>query len=542
MKLLITRRVEGAIDLTSYYGNCHLIERPWKSQSMKIERLHIFDEKDWKQISLQFTELYAATFNFVTENKGSVAEAREVYVEAFLYYTQLLELHGRSQFEEGEGIVYSFARSIWIKKLRKRNVNINYVTHRREFFEMADAFHEIDSITERSKKTADKLAEIGEPGRTLVLEHIGKGQNIIEVAPRLGFSNAEKAEGQLVKCLRRVIKDTEGKELNNTDAEFLNTLAYILSDKTQSDNPDENGKVNLAMISRTVAMIKNYVERNNRLALFKDMETHFDPVVIPMMENQPEVVKTKKMRPVAIFLAAAVVALVVSALTAFGLAEIRDTKMHINHVDMIETTSVEEEVTPVEEIEIQSYTAFAISNDGYMLTTADAVGGKSRIRLEGNGSNRNLYGDVVALDSLNNFALVKCNFEKGTRISHRFSPENPVMGQSLFSLGFPMNDLFYSKTEINASLQGMEGKVRLNGFAPGSPVVSDKGQIVGMITSLDENDGLSNVTYISTLNDFLNALPAELSSSVKTPQRNALFYKNRVEQISAITPYIWRVK
>lgn len=507
---------------------------------MKIERLHIFNDKDWKVIANQFSDFYVSVFEFITENKGSISEAREVYVTSFLYYTQLLELHGMDVAEKGEGIVYSFARCIWIKKLRKRNVDVNFVTHRREFFEMEDAFHEIDSIAERSTRTANKLAEVGEPARTLILEFVGKGHNLSEVAPRLGFTNTAKAQLQITKSLRNLIKDAEGKDLSIDDLVFQETLEYILNSKGEAKSAGVD-KLNLAMVSRTVALIKNYVDRNKRLEIFKEMETHFDPELMPCQEHNQDEVKTKKMKPVAVFLAAAAVALVVSALTAFGLAEIRDSNLETKQEVVAEVAPVIDEVI-AESVEIQTHTAFAISNDGYLLTTADAVGSKLHIRLTGNGSNRNLNGDVVAVDTVNNFALIKCNFEKGIRIGHRFSPDNPALGQSLFTLGFPSNELFYSKAEINASLQAKTGKINLDGFAPGSPVISDKGQIVGMITSKNEIDGLSNVTYISSLNDFVKSVSEEGKSLVKTPQRNALFYKNRIEQIDAITPYVWRVE
>lgn len=509
--------------------------------SMKIERLHTFTTQDWTQISKQFEGLYAATFNFVTENKGSVAEAKSVYVEAFLYYTQMIELHGMNMLEQGSDIVYSFARCIWIKKLRKRNVDVNFVKHRREFFEMEDAFHEIDAISERSTKTGDKLAGIGEPARTLVLEYIGNGQNIDEIAQRLGYADTARAKSQVGKSIQKLIKEVEGKDLNIDAEAFAQTLNVVLTSSDPHTEASEVDKLSLAMVSRTVAMIKNYVNRNKRLELFKDMEVHFEAKVIPMNEDKPVASNPKKMKPVAMIAATILVAIVVSALTAFGLAEIRDTEKQITQVEVVPTPVKEEPVEVIEETIPINFTAFAINKDGYLLTTADAVEGKSSVRLQGNGANRNTRAEVVSVNSKLNVALIKCQFEKGTRIDHRLSPDNPELGQSLFSLGYPENELFYDKLEVNASTGENIGRSQLDQYAPGSPVISEKGQIVGVITGMDTENGMADLAYVGALREFLAEAKMPEGESVQIPSRNGLYYKNRVEQIDALTPFLWKI-
>ena len=159
---------------------------------MTIEQLHTITEENWEHIVKQFSAHYGPTLTFVTENKGSLSEGRDIYVDAFIYYTQLIELQGPSMLEKAEGLIYSFARKLWVKRLSKRNVDVNFVKHRREYFEMEEAFHDIDSINERTIKTSQKLAELGEPYRTLISEHIGKTTHLDELYGRLGLKNEDK--------------------------------------------------------------------------------------------------------------------------------------------------------------------------------------------------------------------------------------------------------------------------------------------------------------------------------------------------------------
>jgi hypothetical protein len=509
---------------------------------MKLERLHIFSDEDWEQISNQFNGFFAETFEFVTENKGSLAEARDIYVNSFLYYTQLLELHGMGLQGKGADIVYSFTRCLWIKKLRKRKVDTNFVTHRREFFEMEDAFHEIDSIAERSTKTADKLAEVGEPSRTLILDYIGKGLCLSEIGQRLGFTDEDRAQQTVVKSLRKLIILTEGVDFQMDDTSFELALRYTLDTELELESA-KSDKVSLAMISRTVAMIKNYVTRNKRLEVFKDLEIHFEPKLPEKIEHKHNAVarKNQKMKPAALIITTAMVALVVSALTAFSWMELSSNiAQQPNQLAPVEEKDTVAE-TSIPEVPQINYTAFAINSEGYLVTTADAVRNKTSVRLEGNGSNRNLKADVLMTDTLSNLALLKCAFEQGTRLPYRFSPENPELGQSVYTLGFPHENMFYAIAEINASVNENKGEVKMDDFLPGSPIISENGQLLGIVTNRNETDMMSQVTYISVLKDFVSLAEEKGLGNVTLQNRNRLYTSNRIAQIDGYTPFLWKV-
>jgi hypothetical protein len=407
---------------------------------------------------------------------------------------------------------------------------------------MEDSFHEIDSIAERSAKTANKLAEVGEPARTLILDYIGKGLCLSEVGNRLGFTDEDRAQQTVIKSLRKLIILTEGVDFQMDDDAFALALRYTLDTHRELESA-KSDKVSLAMISRTVAMIKDYVTRNKRLEVFKDLEIHFEPVIPEKIEQKSEERKNQKMKPLALILTTTLVALVVSALTAFSWMELNANQpAELEKVALVKEEV--KEITPVEIPEVNefNYTAFAISNDGYLVTTADAVGNKTSVRLEGNGSNRNLRAEVLMADTVSNLALLKCAFEKGARLPYRFSVENPEMGQSVYTLGFPHDNMFYAIGEINASTSQDFGQVKMDGFLPGSPIICEKGQLLGIVTNQDKSELLSGVTYISVLKDFVKQAEEKGVAQISLGNRNKLFYSNRIAQIDAYTPFLWKVK
>ena len=237
---------------------------------MLPEKLYTIESEDWKRVEEQFEVFYAPVFVFVTENKGSLDEARKIYIDAFIYYARSLELHGASLIDKGQEMVYSFARKLWIKKLHGRRADTSFIRHRREFLEVDDAFDDIDLIDRRTDMVSKELAAIGEPGRTLTLEYVGHGKDVEDVMRRLGSGNRERTFAKVVTCLRRLIEATEKRKINLDDERFVEFLNHIVC-------PEENAapeytalsdeeRVDLALISRTVAIIRGYVKRKESMA------------------------------------------------------------------------------------------------------------------------------------------------------------------------------------------------------------------------------------------------------------------------------------
>ncbi len=510
------------------------------------DNLHSFESDDWKIIETQFAGFYGPTYAFVTENKGSVAEARDIYIESFIYYTQLLELHGLKLLEQAEQIIYSFSRKLWLKKLEKRRVNLNYVRHRREFYEMEDAFHEIDAINQRSAKTAEKLAEIGEPSRTLMLEHIGRKKPLMDVATRLGFSDEDRAFQQVTKCIRKLILLTESKSFDIPDTRFSGLVRYVLDNMDrESSEIVEVDKVCITMISRTVAMIRSYVMRNHRMEVLKEIQEKLTPITTEIPKTQDvQPLKKPKMKPIAILASTAAIAVVISAITAFGVAG-TISKDQLNQEEFkVDSVKIAEEIPePVVPSEPVFATAFAITTDGYFLCSAQHLKDAQNIILNHPENTESISVEIAHIDYMKDLAVLRIGGDQSINlpVPYRFSPEDPKTGEQLFSLGIPENEHFYADGSLN-QLKNGHGKMALLAASPGAPVFSANGQIAGMILETKPAD--NNFSQIITAEQIIEYCGSLASSglNIRLPQRNKLFYSERTKQIEQISPFIYQLE
>jgi len=519
---------------------------------MEQDRLYSLDNDARAKVETQFTGLYKNTFEFVLENKGSMSEAKDVYVKAFTYYLQLLELRGFDLFEKADTVIYSFSRKLWLHKLEKRRVELDFVKHRREFYEMEDAFHEIDSINVRSAKTAEKLAEIGEPCRTLVLECVGRKKDISEVGPRLGFSDEDRAFRNLVQCYRKLIKHTEGKEFNISDDAFSAIARYAMDGMDAvSQGVSEEDKVCLTMVSRVTAMVRNHVIRTERVEAFRAIQDKLTPESVEIPEPDAAVDETKKkvMRSITIVAVAVVAAVCVSALTAFSVSE----AIHTKHETAIavEEAAAAHIADSLASLELAKPTppkgisAFSVADGGFLLTAATPLKHAERLKAFREDSDTGHEVEVIGIDTIADLALLRFA-DMGASLQalpYRLAPSGSGIGESVYSLGFPSDFLAYTDGSISSS--GPEGKsrVRLQSASAGAPVIGDKGQVAGVLLNSHEDDsGFFTVMPSDQIIAWIAETTENKNVQLSLNTRNRLFYSDRSKQIEQFRPFVYELR
>lgn len=515
---------------------------------MKIDELHNFSAENWKVLETQFSKFSTPVLNFVTENKGSLPEAEEIYIKAFIYYTQLLELHGFKLSSKGEDLTYSFSRKLWIKVLSKRNVDTDFVLHRRSFYEMEDAFHEIESINQRSEKTAQKLAEIGEPARTLVLEHIGKHVELSTIGSRLGYNTEEKAMAQIAKSLRKLIRITESKTFELDEGIFEKLVCYVLCEEYNDDTHfSEEEKVAITMISRSVAMIRNHVSRNGRLTKLKELQARVQPDVNAVLKKStPHTTKSpKKMKPAYIFLISAGVAIFFSITTA-ALMGFQTSKEVFEPQQVVEIPVDTVEVAIDEKPEIVksndfNASAFPITPDGLFLTSGQTKIG-DHFNLINSIDGSEIHAEVVYSDPMQKLHLLKAEITSPMQIPYMFAPDYLKIAQKMYSLGFDEGVLLYNEGIVHSEITKGNVQVSLEIATQGAPVISDKGQILGVVLARDEHNNRPTVIATPKIREILAAYESNVGGRISLTTRNKLFYNEVSEQVERIKPFIYKVQ
>ncbi len=510
---------------------------------MVQEGLHHLEAEEWKVLERQFAQLYRPTMSFVLDNKGSLSEASETYVEAFIYYIQLLELKGFNLHLKAESLIYSFARRLWIHKLEKRRVELDFVRHRREFFEMEDAFHLIASINEKSQRTAQKLAEIGEPCRTLLLEHVGRRQALDDICRRLGYTSEDRALGALAQCFRKLMKQLEAKEFNIEPKRFIELLRYAMDGMEAVQIQNDEEKVALAMVSRAISLIRNHTIRTDRTERFKAMEVKMLPSAAGLLdEEQPEDnPKTSIMKSISLLAATAMAAVAVAALTAFGVAE----HMLNKEVQTEEAlTAVAEEINVAVEAPVwiapKDINAFAVAQGGYALAPAWPFAGAGIVHLHNKAWDQPRTARILVLDTLANLALLKIDDTMGTpsRLPYRFAAVEPSIGEALYSLSHTEGQLEFTDGSFNAAFNRGTTRLRLAAQA-GAPLIESKGQVVGMV--MEQKEGKAMVVGADVIRSWLLA-QKDHYPDLEPSQKNGFFYLDKPQQVEQLQMFIYQVE
>ncbi|MGB6035593.1 MAG: hypothetical protein WBG42_04950 [Cryomorphaceae bacterium] len=500
---------------------------------MSVEKWYTFTDEDWKRLEDQFKAAYLPVFRFITENKGSLSEARDVYIEAFYYYTRSVELKGKSYLEKSSGLIYSFSRIIWLKKLQKRNVDMNLVQHRREYYDLDHAFHEIDLMNERSEKAASKLALIGEPCRTMMLELIGAGRPFDEVGPRLGFTVEDRAISRLAGCLRKLIEFTENKTFDLENEDFAKCLNYVIAPNEEEKPKGEEMAICLAMTSRVVATVKNHVSSKERTIILREYRDRLlpdDASVLQKIEDQP---KKIKMKPLQLISLAALIAVVVSGLTSFGLYSIADYQDSTVSEAVLDTLPADP-VIEVPVLEWKEKSAFFINENGFALTSSENLS-KGDIVSISNDASFSGKAEVMAIDQKSGLALLLVDSLLRTSVPFRFSQSPSQVGDELISLGYTNGKLLFGEATPQLFEQGA---IWIGGdqLSPGVPLFSDYGEFKAII--VDSEEGNKSVG-VEIIRDFIEMAVVE---DIKLPTRNRLYYDNTAKKVEKLKPCILRIK
>ena len=502
---------------------------------MSVEKWYTFTDEDWKILEDQFKSSYLSVLRFITENKGSLSEARDVYIEAFFYYTRSVELKGKTYLEKSSGLIYSFSRIIWHKKLEKRNVDLNFVQHRREYYDLDHAFHEIDLMNERSEKAASKLALIGEPCRTMMLELIGEGKPFEEVGPRLGFSVEERAIGRLSACIRKLVELIENKTFEIKNEDFAKCLNYVISSEKKEKPKGGEMEVCLAMTSRVVATVKNHVSSKERTAIlrnFRDRLLPDDASVLQKMEENP---KRTKMKPLQLISLTALVAIVVSGLTSFSLYSFSDHQKPAENVVELNADSAKvDSATAIPKIIWQQQSAFLINDAGYAITSSKDLK-KGQVIKANNEPSGSASAKVLAIDSSTGLALLKVDSVLTSSVPYRFSRTDVAIGDEMMSLGYHQNQLLFSE----ATTQSVDDRMsRISGsyLAAGAPLISSKGELMGVV--MESGEGKHSVG----VEEILDFLENRCTDEVNLPTRNKLYYDSTSKKVEKLKPCILNVK
>jgi S1-C subfamily serine protease len=159
-------------------------------------------------------------------------------------------------------------------------------------------------------------------------------------------------------------------------------------------------------------------------------------------------------------------------------------------IPAVQNTSREVVAEPVEPV--GSGTGW-FCQGGYVVTCFHVVKGHKTFTVA-SGRLPKRKASVVAKDEMNDLAVLKLDDSSGLPAGIPISQQSPVLGEKVFTIGYPLIDLFGQSPKLSegvvSSIQGMRDDPRtlqmtvsIQGGNSGGPLLNMTGQVIGVVQS-----------------------------------------------------------
>jgi serine protease Do len=203
-------------------------------------------------------------------------------------------------------------------------------------------------------------------------------------------------------------------------------------------------------------------------------------------------------------------------------------------------------------------TGFLIDGKGYLITNAHVVENANRVLVQ--NTLGEYHARIIQLDSKADLALLRIDdtaYHPFNGLPYGFSKTGAELGEELFTLGYPRTDIVYGKGYLSAET-GFKGDtttyqltIAANPGNSGTPVLNNDGEVIGMVSSTQQN--AQGMVFAVRSTDIFRAVDSmKVDSSLQKmdsnlvhlhiPTTSSLRGVDRVHQIKRIEDYVFIVK
>jgi S1-C subfamily serine protease len=197
-----------------------------------------------------------------------------------------------------------------------------------------------------------------------------------------------------------------------------------------------------------------------------------------------------------------------------------------------------------------SGTGFAINNKGYFITSLHLVKGNDSIFIENESTDR-LSARIVYTDSHLDIAVLKIDSSDALKfrdLPYSFKVIESDLGENVFTLGYPSQDIVYGEGSISSSTRlgdtnMYQISIPLNPGNSGGPLIDEYGNVIGVVSGKNQNaEGTSFASKSIYINQIINSIhDDDLKNDLMLSKRSALRGLKRSEQIKRISPFVFNV-
>ncbi|WP_242926904.1 S1 family peptidase [Pontibacter vulgaris] len=214
--------------------------------------------------------------------------------------------------------------------------------------------------------------------------------------------------------------------------------------------------------------------------------------------------------------------------------------------------SVDPSVKPAPRPARFSGTGFAISSDGYIVTSSHVLEGADSVMIE-NKSGLKYKVTEVYRDHDNDLSILHIAdpaFTGFGKLPYTFKNAEADLGERVYTLGYPREDIVFGEGALS-STSGFEGdttsyqiSIPLNPGNSGGPLLDDKGNMIGIISGKQVGqEGAAFAVKSTYLLEMIAELPAAATLAPLTlPKKNNLTGNSRPQQLKKLKDYVFVVK
>ncbi|GAB3297132.1 hypothetical protein GCM10027511_11580 [Hymenobacter humi] len=199
-----------------------------------------------------------------------------------------------------------------------------------------------------------------------------------------------------------------------------------------------------------------------------------------------------------------------------------------------------------------SGTGFALTSDGYLVTSFHVIQGADSLLIEGRDQQR-YHAEPVYSDVKHDLAILRITDKKFNgfgRLPYAIKASQADLGERVFTLGYPREDVVYGEGALSAR-SGFKGdtafyqvSIPVNPGNSGGPLLDERGNLIGVVSGR-QNDAQSAAfatksSYLVRLVDSLAA--AKPAAPYHLPRYGQLAGTGRPYQVKKLQDYVFIVK
>jgi serine protease Do len=199
-----------------------------------------------------------------------------------------------------------------------------------------------------------------------------------------------------------------------------------------------------------------------------------------------------------------------------------------------------------------SGTGFALTADGYLVTSAHVIQGADSLLIESRDHQR-YHAETVYSDVKHDLAILRIKdrkFSSFGRLPYTFKGGQADLGERVYTLGYPREDVVYGEGALS-SRSGFGGdtafyqvSIPVNPGNSGGPLLDGQGNLIGVLSG--RQDDVQSAAF-ATKSSYLVRLVDSLKNKQTTqpyrlPRANQLAGAARSQQVKRLQDFVFVVK